>query len=262
MLQCDIIGDPANYPTSWKVAGNQLFGNPLLVGEGGNSLIPDGTSKAFKMSRKVKSYKLALVSNDLGATWAVGTPSFWNVIEGTSNSITSDQPTGRIIMLFYTTEASPMELASNAEVLALGDVYVSAATHTNYGGLLVTHLLDKVATSIVGPHNLTGTPITSYGLKPPSNIMNDAADKAPAHTLLVPGDTDSPTVKVLPYLTREDGKAYLRLLYKEMIYDVDWGDDSKFNVIDNESTTTDDNANTVKIGQKRIELPFFVGDTA
>ena len=45
-----------------------------------------------------------------------------------------------------------------------------------------------------------------------------------------------------------------------MKYDVDWGDDSKFNIVDNVSTTTDDNANTVLIGQKRIELPYFIED--
>jgi hypothetical protein len=37
-----------------------------------------------------------------------------------------------------------------------------------------------------------------------------------------------------------------------------WGDDSKFNIVDNVSTTTDDNGATVLIGQKRIELPYFI----
>ena len=41
---------------------------------------------------------------------------------------------------------------------------------------------------------------------------------------------------------------------------MDWGDDSKFNIVDNVSTTTDDNGNTVLIGQKRIELPYFIED--
>jgi len=39
-----------------------------------------------------------------------------------------------------------------------------------------------------------------------------------------------------------------------------WGDDNKFNVIDDVSTSTDDNSATVLVGQKRIELPFFISD--
>jgi hypothetical protein len=37
-----------------------------------------------------------------------------------------------------------------------------------------------------------------------------------------------------------------------------WGDDNKFNIVDNVSTTTDDNGATVLIGQKHIELPYFI----
>jgi hypothetical protein len=44
------------------------------------------------------------------------------------------------------------------------------------------------------------------------------------------------------------------------LYDGDsWGDDSKFNIVDNVSTTTDTNGATVLIGQKRVELPYFIG---
>ena len=44
------------------------------------------------------------------------------------------------------------------------------------------------------------------------------------------------------------------------LYDGDsWGDDSKFNIVDNVSTTLDDNGQTVLIGQKTVELPYFIG---
>jgi hypothetical protein len=38
-----------------------------------------------------------------------------------------------------------------------------------------------------------------------------------------------------------------------------WGDDSKFNIVDNVSTTTDDNGQQILIGTKRIELNYFIG---
>ena len=52
------------------------------------------------------------------------------------------------------------------------------------------------------------------------------------------------------------------MMYKEMIFDTvssTWGDDSKFDIINGESTVTDNNAKTVLAGQKRIKLPFFTG---
>ncbi len=52
----------------------------------------------------------------------------------------------------------------------------------------------------------------------------------------------------------------MQALFKEMKYDVDWGDSNTFNVVDNVSTDTDDNGNTVLCGTKRLELPFFIGD--
>jgi len=152
----------------------------------------------------------------------------------------------------------------------------------------------------------------------------------------------APAAKVLSYLTRENGRGYLNLLYKEMVYDTDndtvlartsagshtydqggiyifqdldnptfngmaiqytgsqisgvlgtglfddetlgednqiivnatgavlvgwqiwdgngWGDNNKFTVLDNETTETDDNGNTIIVGQKRIELLNFIGD--
>lgn len=36
------------------------------------------------------------------------------------------------------------------------------------------------------------------------------------------------------------------------------GDDTKFNIVDNVSTTTDFYGATVLIGQKTVELPYFI----
>lgn len=43
------------------------------------------------------------------------------------------------------------------------------------------------------------------------------------------------------------------------LYDGDsWGDSNKFEIVDNVSTTTDDNGQTVLIGQKTVELSYFI----
>lgn len=63
------------------------------------------------------------------------------------------------------------------------------------------------------------------------------------------------------YLTRVDGKTCLNLVFKEMKHnETSCGDNSKFNIIHSVSTTTtDNNAQTVLIGQKTVELPYFIG---
>ncbi len=255
-LQCDIIGDPANYPLEWITNG--IMGTPLLVGENGEDLIPDGTSKTYKMSRKVKDYLLGLVSTDNGVTWTDFTSTYQSSVEGSSNSHTNSINTGRLILHFYLTEASPFETADNAEVLSLGDVWAGNYSVNTLGANLVTDLISKIPvssrTSIekLNTYGMSGDLlITSTGVRQPSHDGNLAVTQE---------TSSSPAAKVLPYLTRENGKLFLQTLFKEMIYDTDWGDDSKFNVVSGVSTTTDDNANTVLIGQKRIELPFYIGD--
>jgi hypothetical protein len=140
----------------------------------------------------------------------------------------------------------------------LGDVWAGNYNSVTFGSNLVANLIDKVPTGTSGSFGVE-KPLDSY-LTGPDNALYMSSWAAPIHAALTLANTTSPTVKALPYLTRENGKAYLQLLYKEMIYDVDWGDDSKLDVVDGESTTTDDNANTVKIGQKEIELPYFVSE--
>lgn len=69
-----------------------------------------------------------------------------------------------------------------------------------------------------------------------------------------------PAVKVEVYLTRSNGKAILQLVFKEMKHNgTTWGDhDNTFNIVNNVSTTTDGNGQTILIGQKYAELPYFI----
>jgi len=247
LLQCDIIGSPANYPTEWLTNG--IAGTSLLAGEDGESLIPDGTSKTINFSRKVKTHLLSILSDDNGVTWA-----YSGVIpEATTNACTTSYAAGKIWMIFYLTESSPFETANNAEVLSLGNVWAGNFNQTKF----ISDLIGKVAVGTSNPVELR-TPLKTWAMN--GDKLSTVASGAPTHELLSLPATN-PAAKVLYYLTSENGRAYLQLLFKEMVYDTSWGDDGKFNVVDGSSTTTDDNGNTVLIGQKRIELPYFMGDS-
>jgi len=326
-LVCDIIGDPANYPASWKANG--VMGNALLVGEEGENLIPTAGLLTYKLRKKAKSAPLFFLhSADSGATWTsypTWISTYWNA---TTNSIqTIGIGINTIMMVFYEAEASPFELANNAEVLSFDDIW--AGNNSDIASNLLPHLIDKVAVGSGGLGRISTKTINHFLLE------SDSSFYATAPYELTHGVIDlyasNPATKVLPYLTRENGKLFLQALYKEMKWDLaldttiefiyadgavstaytagsfylvhtgairlavkclmsvtaifayydlvggyvqnntgtkvwqiwdgnGWGDDNKFDVVSNESTTTDDNGQTIKIGQKRLELPYFIGD--
>ena len=62
---CDIIGSLDAMPPEWKTEG--LPGNWLATDEDGNSLIPDGTDKNFKLSRKCLECYQVLRTDDNGS---------------------------------------------------------------------------------------------------------------------------------------------------------------------------------------------------
>jgi len=259
LLHCDIIGDPANYPQSWK--DNGIAGTPLLVGENGENLIPDGTSKTWKASRKVlgTTTKLILESADSGATWSVLTAK---TMDATNNIAGPGAiALGVIRLTFYLTEASPMTLATNAEVVSLGDVWAGNAASGVQGVGLISDIIGKIPTASISPYlHIMNVPLTRMSLF--EGVLSPAAGHPVLHGIIDLTVAPTPAAKVLPYLTRANGKAYLQLLYKEMKHNgTSWGDDAKFSVIDQEGATTDLNGNTIKIGQKRIDLPYFIGDS-
>lgn len=257
LLHCDIIGNPANYPTSWKESG--VFGTPLIVAEDGTGLLPDGARDTFKLSRKANATPLlCLRSTDSGATWTSFTPTFSTTI----NSITlTDEPTNNLVMVYYQTKTNMAVPTINGEVLGIGDVHCFQIANN----MLMNELLSKVNTqsttlSTFGSSTYTFTKkphVDGYSNK---ILSSGYYGYSPEHTVLTPYYSSNPTVKVFPYLTRTNGKAYLNLVFKEMKHNgTSWGDDNKFNIVDNVSTTTDNNAQTVLIGQKTLELPYFIG---
>ena len=258
LLHCDIIGNPANYPTAWKQSG--VFGTPLVVAEDGTSLLPNGTLDTFKLSRKANATPLlCLRSTDNGATWTSFTPTFSTTI----NTITlTDEPAGNLVLVYYQTKTSMAIPAVNSEVLELGEVWAGNSQYTTSGGAIVGTLLNKVSTGSLAPVALFNGKITGFKFfNAPAEKLDIVSECKPAHSNIPSlGTTASPAVKVLPYLTRLNGKAYLNLVFKEMKHNgTSWGDDSKFNIVDNVSTTTDNNAQAVLLGQKTVELPYFIG---
>ena len=250
----DIIGNPANYPLAWTASG--VYGNMLIIAEDGTSLLPNGTLDSFKLSRKANATPLlCLRSTDNGATWASFTPTF----STTTNTITlTDEPASNLVIVYYQTKTTMAVPAINSEVLEIGEVI---GTNGLANGALVSTLIGKVPTANTAPYSQRGYGVSGYRIDMSTFKFSTTSTELPVHSALslAGGAIGVPAVKVLPYLTRLNGKAYLTLVFKEMKHNgTSWGDSSKFEIVDNVSTTTDNNAQTVLIGQKTVELPYFI----
>lgn len=256
ILVLDIIGNPANYPLEWSVSG--IYGNMLIVAEDGTSLLPDGAKDTFKLSRKANATPLlCLRSTDSGATWTSFTPTF----STTTNAITlTNEPANSLVMVYYQTKTSMAVPVVNSEALETGEVL---GTNGLANGALISTLIGKVPTANTTPYLQMGYDINGYRIDMSTLKFSTTATEIPLHSALslAGGAVGVPAVKVLPYLTRLNGKAYLNLVFKEMKHNgTSWGDSNKFEIVDNVSTTTDNNAQTVLIGQKTVELNVFIGN--
>ena len=254
LLHCDIIGNPTNYPTAWKQSG--VFGTPLIVAEDSASLLPDGIKDTFKLSRKANATPLlCLRSTDSGATWT----SFTSTFSTTTNEITlTNEPAGNLVMVFYQTHTSMAVPVTNSEVIEYGK---ALGTDGIANAHLISTLIGKVSTANTAPYLQMGYDINAYRIDASTLKFSTTATEIPTHSALslAGGAVGVPAVKVLPYLTRLNRKAYLNLVFKEMKHNgTSWGDSNKFEIVDNVSTTTDLNAQTVLIGQKTVELPYFI----
>ena len=249
----DIIGSPANYPLAWTASG--VYGNMLLVAEDGTSLLPNGTLDTFKLSRKANATPLlCLRSTDSGVTWVSFTPTFNTV----TNAITLiDEPAGNLVMIYYQTHTSMAVPAVNTNILELGQVFSGNHKEGRHGTNLIESLVGKVP---VGDGKNQGYVLSNYELFGEALWPNPARYPTHAPLSYTQFGTTGVAVKILPYLTRKNGKAYLNLVFKEMKHNgTSWGDDSKFNIVDNVSITTDLNAQNILYGTKEVEINMFVG---
>lgn len=282
-LHCDIIGDPANYPAEW--VQNGVAGQPLVLDEGGNRVYPADVGivsvdtanerKEWKASRKiVQIHSVVKISGGTATAMPVGSDATANPNGSYSFSAAPNQfraygdwGTGLldtdVFMVFYETPANPLTIAGNAEAMAL-----LSAMAANYAGdssffNSTQHLTGKVSTSVTAPSIQDLGRVSGHLINTPGTggALNTGATYRPKHQAATITHS-GPAVKLLPYLSRSSGKAYLQLLFQELRSDgVDYGDTIDISVISNVSQVTDANGNTtILAGQKRVELPAFVLD--
>lgn len=207
---------------SWLQDG--IPGFPLLThSDTGASLIPDGTSKYYKHSRKAKDAVLFMYSLDNGVTWVVDN-SFLPLIEATSNGPTSALANGAIFLSFYLTDAHFTQEANNSVVDALGDVFSVDDHRPERGNNLLSSMIRKVGTDTGGVTYSESKLKTGTIAGGANTLVVNASFYPTHHGITLDNPNGSPAVKVLSYLSHENGRYYLNLLAVELGWDTTKGD--------------------------------------
>ena len=140
-LSTDLIGNPTNYPQAMKdrlAEGKGIIGiNSLLVDDLGNNLIPDGTSKNYKVSNKSITTFVGIYSTNNGLTYVVdsGMVSEFTYI---SNARLSWAPaTGFLMLINYTSKNNPYIQTTPKAVVEVLPKVKASNSHSIYKGALV-----------------------------------------------------------------------------------------------------------------------------
>lgn len=180
-----------------------------------------------------------------------------------------------IIEIYYEVDSNPTTLTSVSRVEMMGDIWVGNSLYHNLGCKAISNLINKV-TIYDAPQGSKGAakrmPLTTYLV----NKGDDGAILNADWSIIAHNPVElngyGPGIKMLPYLTSVRGEMFLKVLYKELdktgAYDKDKNigtyknDDGVFTVTDGETTTDRGIAGgaLIKIGQRKIRLPYYFGD--
>ena len=205
------------------------------------SLLPNGVLTNWKLSKKANATPLlVLKSSDNGVTWTALTLTTHYTFSTTTNEITFvTAPLSTDILLpIYTTHTDMTESSPYIEPLT-DSVKVKAITD-KASSALVQSVINKVP---VG-----------------SQVQDATFTLDDTHTTLTLTES-SPAVKVEASLVAVNNKGFVQLTGKEIKWNLTvLGDDGILTSVDNVSTTTDDNADTVLVFNKLIPTNKFISD--
>jgi hypothetical protein len=196
-----------------------------------------------------------LKSTDGGVTWSsleVTTHYTVDTANNTITFVTAPLATDLIIVNYraYNNNLTPI---ANSRVIggSAGVSNVWAGGHysgASYGGTHVSKLINKVMTNGSDPI-YDEVPLKRLIVNLNNGNQYQNTTMPIIHNTISLYGSASPAVKTFSYLT-QNTRAKQVYVFKEMKFNSDWGDDNKFNIINNIGTVVDDNGSTVLVGQK------------
>lgn len=215
--------------------------------------LDDGRKKLNKKATKNTAVRVVWTTNG-GTSFNVGTQGYDMISNTIDPWLTSNNA---VALLFYEARSKFTFPMNNMAIVAAGDVYACSDHNVVFGNRLVESLIDKFATDS-SAYILESLTLTHYF----TDFTDYLADySAPIHAPFKSQSSNSQGVgvKSLISLMEFNGLLYLSFRGAEIVNNgANWGDDSKINVIHQESTKTDLNGNKVKVFCHRSIFPVGV----
>lgn len=256
-LQTDVIGNPVNILATPALA-NGWQGSWIPV-------IPDGTPKQSPLTRK------SLSSLSSGSIYSDNNGSYWQVWGGTIDMVknlfpisASADPAGRIAIIPYQAFAKQTENAVNAEVYGGFDGLHDVTEYGGYfapvwGATFFGSLIGELCVSDAAGGGASNLSLTRKLIRPDTFVMNPVSDSTCYHhAISKPAPTNgSSGGKALGYNVKINQQANIQYAYTQLRHNgTNWGDDGKVIIVDNQSTKTDLNGNTVLVGTAKLKEPI------
>ncbi|AXV65284.1 hypothetical protein D0907_08385 [Pseudoalteromonas lipolytica] len=257
---------------SYSYTASDIIGNPVNIlqctdlskGWIGRwvPLIPDGTSKEFKLRAPVLSKVSVNYTTDGGATW-ITYPSWTSlaIFDDITNSWTGSFLGNAVYISNYKAIAKITKNVENdliyGGVQGLGSmIFASSRARDETARGLGYSLINEVVTS----NNISSVGVDQSYLSLKAVQFGDALEKLIGFSQLLgshedlslaPPTNNSPAFKTLNYNVVRNQQGFINYAYTGLTYDSiagDWGDDSKIHIASNQTTIPDQNGNENLIG--------------
>jgi hypothetical protein len=250
-LQTDVIGNPAN-----------ILATPALANgwQGSWGGLPYGGGVPKVGTRKMIASGELTYSINNGATWGTGQLPQPNA----GNEVTSTYSDYDIRICQYQAFSKQTENAVNAPVYG-GDVGTGklSATSWNAVGNGMVLLAESCAGVILKSNNGypdidMGIAVTKSHIIVGCTLGHDPNQRPEHHPIYMQAPlNNSPAFKALNYNVNLNQQAFIQYAYTELKHNgTNWGDDGKVTIVDNQSTKTDLNGNTVLVGTAKLKEPI------
>lgn len=257
-LQIDVIGNP-----------NNILATPALANGWQGSwipVIPDGTIKDFEFSRKNTGTGEIprIITTNNGSSWQ-SSPLASSFRSLSKNAVEAWGAASGVVALFpYSAVAKQTEDAVNGVVYGgsagVGEVFATSdyILGENRGVLLRESLINGVK----GVLSYTNGPMQVLKLSQATlnsdMLISGRAAYNPTHAaIIIDGNVSINAVKALNYNVNLNQQAFIQYAYTELKHNgTNWGDDGKVTIVDNQSTKTDLNGNTVLVGTAKLKEPI------
>lgn len=250
-LQTDVIGNPANIIATPQLA-NGWEGSWIPV-------IPEALVKDYPFNREnVIGTADRVYTTNNGISWFKDVMSNLDVV---FNGAKGWSVTAANIYLFqYRAFAKQTENAVNAVLTGLlpYNVFASSDHQTANGSLLGESLIGKVLKNNTGV-SVNNKSLLSCAIDGTGKLTSASNFDGVMHSPLTLGApaNNSPAFKAVSYFANINQQAFIQYAYAELKHNgTNWGDDGKMTIVDNQSTKTDLNGNTVLVGTAKLKEPI------